>query len=357
MLQTMIVGSLPRPTWLVPPGKMYVDWNLEENMRKEALDDAVLLALTDQQEAGLNIFTDGEQRRRHYIWGFVEGLDGVDFSQLVKIPTRGGRYGNMVDAARVVGPVQRRGSITVDAVRFVKRHTSSPVKVTLPGPMTTTDTLADEFYKNRRTLATELAKQLNDEAHELAEAGADIVQFDEPCFNIYLDEVEEWGLRALEDAAKGIHAKKAVHICYGYGVPIVLQWKTKNTDWSHYWRTLPLLRTSTIDMISIECAASGVNPAVLAEAKGKDLMVGVIDVGTEEVETPETVAARIRRLLPYVDPDHLYPCTDCGMIPRSRAAARGKMKALADGAWLVRSELVSERQKGTLMGVRSGKKA
>ena len=357
MLQTMIVGSLPRPTWLVPPGQMYVDWKLEEHARKEALDDAVLLALTDQQEAGLDIFTDGEQRRRHYIWGFVEGLDGVDFKHLVKIPTRGGRYGNMVDAARVIGPVRRRESITVDAVRFVKRHTAMPVKVTLPGPMTTTDTLADEFYKDRRTLATELAKQLNDEAHELAEAGADIVQFDEPCFNIYLDEVEEWGVRTLEDAAKGIHAKKAVHICYGYGVPVVLQWKTKNTDWSHYWRTLPLLRTSTIDMISVECAASGVDPAVLAEAKGKDLMVGVIDVGTEEVETPETVAARIRRLLPYVEPDHLYPCTDCGMIPRSRAAARGKMKALADGAWLVRSELIKERQKGTLMGVRSGEKA
>jgi 5-methyltetrahydropteroyltriglutamate--homocysteine methyltransferase len=332
---------------------MYVDWKLEEHMRKEALDDAVLLALMDQQEAGLDIFTDGEQRRRHYIWGFVEGLDGVDFSRLVKIPTRGGRYGNMVDAARVVGAVRRRGSITVDAVRFMKRHTSMPVKVTLPGPMTTTDTLSDEFYKNRRTLATELAKQLNDEAHELAEAGADIIQFDEPCFNIYLDEVEEWGIRALEDAAKGIHARKAVHICYGYGVPVVLQWKTKNTDWSHYWRSLPLLRTSAIDMISVECAASSVDPAVLAEAKGKDLMVGVIDVGTEEIETPETVAARIRRVMPYVDPDHLYPCTDCGMIPRSRAAARGKMKALADGAWLVRSELVKERQQGTLMGVRS----
>jgi 5-methyltetrahydropteroyltriglutamate--homocysteine methyltransferase len=357
MLQTMIVGSLPRPTWLVPPGQIYVDVKLESHTRNEALDDAVLLALTDQQEAGLDIFTDGEQRRRHYIWGFIEGLDGVDFSKLVKISTRGGRYGSMVDAARVVGPVRRRGSITVEAVRFVKRHTAAPVKVTLPGPMTTTDTLADEFYKNRRTLAMELAKQLNDEAHELAEAGADIIQFDEPCFNIYLDEVEEWGVRALEDAAKGIHAKKAVHICYGYGVPVVLQWKTKNTDWSHYWRTLPLLRTSTIDMISIECAASGVDPAVLGEAKGKDLMVGVIDVGTEEIETPETVAARIRRLLPYIEPNHLYPCTDCGMIPRSRAAARGKMKALADGAWLVRSELIQERQQGPLMGVRSGEKA
>ena len=334
MLQTMIVGSLPRPTWLVPAGQMYVQWKLEGDALKEGQDDAVLLALADQEEAGLDIFTDGEQRRRHYIWGFVEGLEGVDFSQLVKISTRGGRYGSMVDAARVVAPLRRRGAIVSEAVRFLKRHTNKPVKVTLPGPMTTTDTLADEYYRNRRTLATELAKLLNDEAHELAEAGADIVQFDEPCFNIYLDEVEEWGVRTLEDAAKGVQAKKAVHICYGYGVGIVLQWKNNNTDWSHYWRTLPLLRTSAIDMISVECAASGVDPAVLAEAKGKDLMVGVIDVGTEEIETPEKVASRIRTALQYVEPAHLYPCTDCGMIPRSRTAAHGKMKALADGAWL-----------------------
>jgi 5-methyltetrahydropteroyltriglutamate--homocysteine methyltransferase len=356
MLQTMIVGSLPRPTWLVPAGQMYVQWKLEGDALREGQDDAVLLALADQEEAGLDIFTDGEQRRRHYIWGFVEGLEGVDFSQLVKISTRGGRYGSMVDAARVVAPLRRRGSIVSDAVRFMKRHSNKPVKVTLPGPMTTTDTLADEYYRNRRTLATELAKLLNDEAHELAEAGADIVQFDEPCFNIYLDEVEEWGVRTLEDAAKGVQAKKAVHICYGYGVGIVLQWKKKNTDWSHYWRTLPLLRTSTIDMISVECAASGVDPAVLAQAKGKDLMVGVIDVGTEEVETPEKVAARIRTALEHVEPTHLYPCTDCGMIPRSRTAARGKMKALADGAWLVRSELIAQRQKGTVMGYRPGNK-
>jgi len=343
MLKTMIVGSLPRPTWLVPEGEMYVQWKLEGASLVEGQDDAVLLALVEQQEAGLDIFTDGEQRRRHYIWGFVEGLEGVDFNQLAKIPTRGGRYGNQVDAARVIGPLRRRGSISRDDVRFLKRHTNKPIKVTLPGPMTTADTLADEYYRDRRTLAGELAKLLNEEAHELVEAGADIVQFDEPCFNIYLDEVEEWGIRALEDAAKGIRAKKAVHICYGYGVGIVLEWKTKNTDWNHYWRTLPLLRTSAIDMISVECAASGVDPAVLAEAKGKDLMVGVIDVGTEEIETPETVAARIRTALPYVDPDRLYPCTDCGMIPRSRAAARGKMKALAAGALIVRSELIARR--------------
>ncbi|MBI3246200.1 MAG: methionine synthase [Deltaproteobacteria bacterium] len=352
MLQTMIVGSLPRPTWLAPEGQqMHVNWNLESAKLREAHDDAVRLAIADQEEAGLQILTDGEQRRKHYIWGFTEGLDGIDFSRLVKITTRGGRYGeSLVDAARVVAPVRRRGSVMAEAVRFMKKHTSWPVKVTLPGPMTTTDTLADEYYGSRQKLAAALAQQLNDEAIELAEAGADIVQFDEPCFNIYLDEVEEWGIRTLEAAGKGVHAKTAVHICYGYGVPIVLKWKTANTDWSHYGRTLPLLRTSMIDMISVECAASGVDPSVLAEAKGKDVMVGVIDVGTEEVETPETVAARIRRALPYVDPMHLYPCTDCGMIPRSRTAARGKMKALADGAWLVRSELIKQSQKGTVMG-------
>jgi 5-methyltetrahydropteroyltriglutamate--homocysteine methyltransferase len=331
---------------------MYVSWQLEGETLKEGQDDAVLLAITDQEEAGLNILTDGEQRRRHYIWGFCEGLEGIDFSRLVKIQTRGGRYGTLVDAARVIGPVRRRGSITREALQFLKRHTTKPVKVTLPGPMTTTDTLADEHYGNRRALAADLAKALNDEAIELAENGCDIVQFDEPCFNIYLDEVEEWGIRLLEEAAKGVQAKTAVHICYGYGTPVVLQWKTRNTDWSHYWRTLPLLRTSAIGMISVECAASGVDPAVLAEAKGKDLMVGVIDVGTEEVEAPETVAARIRTALQYVDPDHLYPCTDCGMIPRSRTAARGKMKALADGAWIVRTELIQQRQRGSVMGYR-----
>lgn len=344
MLQTMIVGSLPRPTWLTPPNQMYVVPKLEGDALWEGQDDAVLLAIADQQDAGLDIITDGEQRRRHYIWGFCEGLEGIDFSRLVNIQTRGGRYGALVAAARVTGPVRRPRPVLLDALRFLKRHTTKPVKVTLPGPMTTTDTLADEHYGNRRTLAAELAKVLNEEAIELAENGCDLVQFDEPCFNIYLDEVEEWGLRTLEEAAKGVRAKTAVHICYGYGVPVVLQWKTKNTDWSHYHRTLPLLRTSTINQISVECAASGVDPSVLTLAKGKDLMVGVIDVGTEEVETPETVAARIRTALQYVAPDHLYPCTDCGMVPRSRAAARGKMKALADGAWIVRTELMQKRQ-------------
>ncbi len=339
MLQTMIVGSLPRPTWLVPPNAMYVSWKLQDDMLHEGQDDAVLLALADQEAAGLNIVTDGEQRRRHYIWGFVEGLTGLDFSRLVEIETRGNRYGIKVRAARVVEQLRRPRSVLVEALRFMKQHTTKPVKVTLPGPMTIADTVADEYYGERRQLAAELARLVNEEACELAENGCDIVQFDEPCFNIYLDAVEEWGIQALEQCAQGVQAKTAVHICYGYGIPAVVEWKSKNTDWGHYARTLPLLRTSAIDMVSVECAASGVDLAVLAEAKGKDLMVGVIDVGTEEVETRETVAARIRTALQYVAPEHLYPCTDCGMIPRSRTAARGKMQALADGAWLVRAEL------------------
>ncbi len=339
MLQTMIVGSLPRPTWLVPPNAMYVSWKLQDAPLREGQDDAVLLALADQEVAGLNIVTDGEQRRRHYIWGFVEGLTGLDFSRLVEIETRGNRYGIKVRAARVVEQLRRPRSVLVEALRFMKQHTTKPVKVTLPGPMTIADTVADEYYGERRKLADELARLVNEEACELAENGCDIVQFDEPCFNIYLDAVEEWGIKMLEQCAQGVQAKTAVHICYGYGIPAVVEWKSKNTDWGHYARTLPLLRTSAIDMISVECAASGVDPAVLAEARGKDLMVGVIDVGTEEVETRETVAARIRTALQYVAPEHLYPCTDCGMIPRSRTAARGKMQALANGAWLVRAEL------------------
>lgn len=208
MLQTMIVGSLPRPTWLVPEGQMYVQWKLTGDALKEGQDDAVRLALADQEEAGMQIVTDGEQRRRHYIWGFCEGLEGIDYSRLVKIQTRGNRYGRMVDAACVVGPLHRRGPIMRDALRYVKRHTSLPVKVTLPGPMTTADTLADEYFKDRRTLAMELAKVLNEEALELSEAGCDVVQFDEPCFNIYLDEVEEWGCALLKKLPKEYQPKK-----------------------------------------------------------------------------------------------------------------------------------------------------
>jgi 5-methyltetrahydropteroyltriglutamate--homocysteine methyltransferase len=213
------------------------------------------------------------------------------------------------------------------------------LKVTLPGPMTIVDSVLDEHYgADERSLALRFAELINAEARELAAAGADVVQFDEPCFNVYVDKVKDWGMAALERAMAGVQATKAVHICYGYGTPAVLAWKKANCDWGQYAATLPLLADSSVDQVSVECAASGVDVSVLKLLRGKDVLVGVIDVGTEEIETPARVAERIRAALRYVEPQHLLPCTDCGMVPRSRAAALGKMYALAAGAAIVRGE-------------------
>ena len=210
MLKTMITGSLPRPTWLAPQNQISsVSLRLEADTLPEGQDDAVRLAVLDQHEAGMDIVTDGEQRRRHYIWGLTEELAGIDFNRMVQKETRGGRYGTTVAVARVTGPVRRPRSIFLEALRFLKRYTTLPVKVTLSGPMTTADTLADEYYGEPRRLAADLAAVLNDEACELAENGCDIVQFDEPCFNIYLDAVEEWGLATLEAAAKGVRGQNS----------------------------------------------------------------------------------------------------------------------------------------------------
>ncbi|MGH2585894.1 MAG: methionine synthase, partial [Dehalococcoidia bacterium] len=253
---------------------------------------------------------------------------------------RGGRYTQQTAVARIVGEVTRPGPVFVDALRFARAHTDRQLKVTLPGPMTVVDSVLDEHYRaDERTLAMRFAAVLNQEARALTEAGADVVQFDEPCFNIYLDKVEAWGIEALERCIDGVTARKAVHICYGYGTPAVLAWKTQNRDWGHYGVTLPLLAKSRIDQVSVECAASGVDVSVLSALAGKDVMVGVIDVGTEEVESPELVAARIRRVLPHVPAERLFPCTDCGLVPRSRHAARGKLQSLAAGAAIVRQEL------------------
>lgn len=340
MLTTTIVGSLPKPAWLAAQGALFAPWRLEGDALREGQDDAVRLALLDQHDAGIDIVTDGEQRRRHYIWGFLAGLTGIDMDHLGTKLARGGRYTQQTAVARIVGDVTRPAPVLLDAVRFARAGTDRQLKVTLPGPMTTVDSLLDEHYRtDEKTLAIRFATLLNQEARDLAEAGADIVQFDEPCFNIYLDRVETWGIKALEQCIDGVAARTAVHICYGYGVPGVLAWKTRNQDWGHYGVTLPLLAKSGIDQVSVECAASGVDVSVLATLAGKDVMVGVIDVGTEEIESPETVAQRIRRVLPYVPPERLFPCTDCGLVPRSREATRGKLRALAAGAALVREEL------------------
>jgi 5-methyltetrahydropteroyltriglutamate--homocysteine methyltransferase len=340
MLQTTITGSLPKPTWLADPNVLFAPWRVAPERLAEAQEDAVRLVLADQAAAGIDIVTDGEQRRRHYIWGFLQGLTGIDTERLGKKLARGGRYGGETAVARIVGEVTRPAAVLADAVRFARSLTKRPLKVTLPGPMTTVDSLLDEHYReDEAELAGRFAAILNAEARDLASAGATVIQFDEPCFNIYVDKVRAWGIETLERCLEGVNATTAVHICYGYGVPRVLAWKKSNQKWGEYAQTLPLLAASRIDQVSVECAASGVDPSVLTTLAGKDVMVGVIDVGTEEVESPEVVASRIERVLPYVPPDRLYPCTDCGMVPRSRAAARGKMAALAAGAALVRKKL------------------
>jgi 5-methyltetrahydropteroyltriglutamate--homocysteine methyltransferase len=341
MLQTTIVGSLPKPGWLADPSEpLRAPWRLSGEALREAQDDAVRLALLAQEEAGIDVVCDAEQRRRHYIWGFLEGLTGFDMENLGQKLARGGRYSESTPVARIVGEVTRPAPVLLEAVRFARAHTNRPLKVTLPGPMTIVDSSLDEHYgTDEKTLAMHFAEILNAEALVLQDAGADVIQFDEPCFNIYLDKVQDWGIETLERCMQGVTAKKGVHICYGYGTNAVLAWKTKNQEWGHYGVSLPLLAKSSVDQVSVECAASGVDPALLAALDGKDVLVGVIDVGTEEVETPETVAERIRDVLPYVSPERLYPCTDCGMVPRSRAAAEGKMRALAAGAAIVRGEL------------------
>mgnify|MGYP006272967523 CR=1 FL=1 len=340
MLRTSVVGSLPKPTWLAQPASLRAPWRLSGAELREAQDDAVRLALLDQEEAGLDVVCDGEIRRRHYIWGLLAGLTNIDTEQLARKRARGGRYTELTDVARITGPVEHPRPVLIEACEFARAHTTRPLKVTLPGPMTIADSVKDEYYgEDDRALAMRFAAILNAEARALVDAGADIVQFDEPCFNIYLDEVGAWGIEALERCIEGVRATTAVHICYGYGTPVVLAWKTQNTDWGHYGVTLPLLAKSRIDQVSVECAASGVDVSVLGQLAGKDVLLGVIDVGSETVESPELVADRLRRALPYVPAERLLPCTDCGLVPRSRASATGKMRALAEGAAIVREEL------------------
>ena len=341
MLTTTLAGSLPKPPWLADPRlQLFAPWVPPADRLREAQDDAVQLCLLDQEEAGIDIVSDGEQRRRHYIWGFLDGLTGTDTQRLGKKRTRGGRYVAEQEVARIIGEVTRPAPVMGPALAFAKAHTRRPIKVALPGPMTMVDTTLDEHYgQDEESLAMRFAALLNAEARDLAAAGAAVIQFDEPCFNIYLDKVKAWGIRALEAAIEGVSCTTAIHICYSYGIPRVLAWKKANTEWGQYAVTLPLLRETRIDQISVECAASGVDVALLAEARGKDILLGVIDVGTEEVESPALVAERIRKALPHVEPGRLFPCTDCGLVPRSRQAARAKLRALVEGAQMVRREL------------------
>jgi 5-methyltetrahydropteroyltriglutamate--homocysteine methyltransferase len=330
MLLTTIAGSLPKPAWLAEPERLWAPWQVAPGELADAQRDAVLVALKEQEAAGIDIVTDGEQSRQHFVHGFLEKLEGIDFSRRVTIGIRADRY--RAEVPTVTGRVARRGAVHVDEVRWARAHTERPLKFTLPGPMTIVDTLADGHYGNRVELAMAFARALNEEARDLAAAGADVIQFDEPAFNVYMDDVAAWGLEALERAIEGLSCRTAVHICYGYGIRANLDWKqTLGGEWRQYERTFPLLARSGIDQVSLECAGSRVPLSLLGLLAGKDILVGVIDVATQVVESPEQVAATIRAAMAHVPPARLYPCTNCGMVPLPRA--------LGQGARLARREL------------------
>jgi 5-methyltetrahydropteroyltriglutamate--homocysteine methyltransferase len=336
LFPTTIAGSLPKPDWLAEPVALWAPWKLEGDALASAKRDAVRLALFDQEHAGINIVTDGEQTRRHFVTTFIEGLDGVDFANKKTVRIRN-RYD--ADVPMVVGPVSRRHPIYVDDARFLRAETQHLTKYTLPGPMTMVDTLYDGHYKSREKLAWAFAEILNEEARAIEAAGIDVIQFDEPAFNVYFDEVRDWGVAALERAAQGLSCTTAVHICYGYGIKANIEWKkTLGSEWRQYEQTFPLLAQSRIDQVSLECANSHVPIDLIGLLAGKDVLVGAIDVASDRVETVEDVSATLRAALKFVPAERLYPCTNCGMVPLSRDIARAKMRSLAAGAALVRAE-------------------
>jgi 5-methyltetrahydropteroyltriglutamate--homocysteine methyltransferase len=338
MLLTTIAGSLPKPSWLAKPEMLWAPWQLSGDALAEAKRDAVLLALREQEAAGIDIVTDGEQSRQHFVHGFLEQIEGVDFARRVTIGIRADRY--KAEVPTVVAPIARKGPIHSEDVRFARSHTRKRLKFTIPGPMTIVDTLADEHYRDRPRLAMEFARLINEEARELAALGVDVLQLDEPAFNVYLDDVKAWGIAALHKAVEGVSCKTAVHICYGYGIKANIEWKRSlGSEWRQYEETFPLLAQSRIDQVSLECANSRVPLSLLGLLKGKDVLVGAIDVASHDIETPEKVAETIRKAMEFVPPDRLYPCTNCGMVPLPRHVARGKLRALAAGATLVRGEL------------------
>ncbi|WAC74235.1 methionine synthase [Roseateles sp. SL47] len=337
LLPTSTAGSLPKPSWLAEPEKLWSPWKLQGDELAEGQRDALRLSLQEQQSAGIDIVSDGEQSRQHFVTTFIEHLDGVDFEKRETVRIRD-RYDASVPT--VVGAVSRSKPVFVEDAKFLRKQTRQPIKWALPGPMTMVDTLYDAHYKSREKLAWEFAKILNQEARELEAAGVDVIQFDEPAFNVFFDEVNDWGIATLERAIEGLRCETAVHICYGYGIKANTDWKkTLGSEWRQYERIFPRLQASRIGMVSLECQNSRVPMDLIELLRGKRVMVGAIDVASETVETPEEVAATLRKALKFVDADKLCPCTNCGMAPLSRTLARAKLEALSAGAAIVRNEL------------------
>ncbi|WP_039661366.1 MULTISPECIES: methionine synthase [Pantoea] len=340
LLPTSTAGSLPKPSWIAQPEVLWSPWKLQDDELVDGKRDALRLCLDDQVRAGIDIVSDGEQTRQHFVTTFIEHLSGVDFEKREVVRIRN-RYDASVPT--VVGEVSRQKPVFVEDAKILRKLTDRPIKWALPGPMTMIDTLYDNHYKSREKLAWEFAKILSQEAKELEAAGVDIIQFDEPAFNVFFDEVNDWGIAALERAIEGLKCETAVHICYGYGIKANTDWKkTLGTEWRQYEEVFPKLQRSAIDIVSLECQNSRVPMDLIELIRGKKVMVGAIDVATHEIETPEAVANTLRKALQFVDAENLYPSTNCGMIPLPRQVANGKLHALSAGAEIVRREILGK---------------
>ena len=340
LLPTSTAGSLPKPSWIAEPEKLWSPWKLEGDDLIQGKRDALLVSLQEQLHAGIDIVSDGEQTRQHFVTTFIEHLHGVDFEKRETVRIRNRYYASV---PTVFDAVSRQKPVFVEDAKFLRQHTTQPIKWALPGPMTMIDTLYDAHYKSREKLAWEFAKILNEEAKELEAAGVDIIQFDEPAFNVFFDEVNDWGVATLERAIEGLKCETAVHICYGYGIKANTDWKkTLGSEWRQYEEAFPKLKQSKIDIVSLECQNSRVPMDLIELIRGKKVMVGAIDVATNSIETPEEVADTLRKALQFVDADKLYPSTNCGMTPLSREVARGKLHALSAGAEIVRKEILGK---------------
>ncbi len=335
LFPTTVAGSLPKPSWLAEPNKLWAPWRLAGEELSAAKLDATLLAIKEQEDAGIDIVSDGEQSRQHFVHGFLEFVEGIDFSRKVEMGIRADRYKAMVPT--VTGALRLRGRVPAAEARHARAHTTRKLKITLPGPMTVIDTIADAHYGDRVKMAFAFADLLNAEARALAADGVAVIQFDEPAFNVYMREVKEWGVEALHRAIAGLSCTTAVHICYGYGIKANIDWKaTLGAEWRQYEEIFPALAQSRLDQVSLECRNSHVPMSLLKLLDGKDVLIGAIDVARDAVETPDEVAAVIAEAAKYVASEKIVPCTNCGMAPMRRDVAMAKLKALGDGARLAR---------------------
>jgi 5-methyltetrahydropteroyltriglutamate--homocysteine methyltransferase len=338
LFPTTIAGSLPKPEWLAEPNMLWAPWKSEGDALVHAKRDATMLAVKIQEDAGIDIVTEGEQARQHFVHGFLEKIEGIDFAHKVEMGIRKDRYKAMVP--QVVAPLRLKGRVHADEARVARTHTKKKLKFTLPGPMTIIDTIADRYYGDRVKMAFAFAELLNEEAKALAADGVDLVQFDEPAFNVYMDEVNDWGIKALERAAQGLTCATAVHICYGYGIKANTDWKeTLGAQWRQYEQIFPAIDASPIQQVAIECRNSKVPLDLLALLKTKIVQAGVIDVASDEVETAEDVVKVIDAVSKFVPKSNIIATTNCGMAPMRRDIAEAKLMALGAGAALAREKL------------------